>query len=85
MSISEWRGELLQHMVEKADAGRDFGLAGAVEINADLDFGFLGISRNSASAHGELGMLMGGFLSSFKATGVLFGSRNALATWPALG
>src|ERR1019366_9847954 len=40
--------ELLQHMVEKADAGRDFGQAGAVEIDADGDIGFLGFSRDGA-------------------------------------
>src|ERR1700724_3334926 len=29
--------ELFQHMVEKADAGRDFGGTGALEIDADRD------------------------------------------------
>jgi hypothetical protein len=46
--------ELLQHMVEKADAGCDFGEASAVEIDADGDIGFLGFSRNGAVAHGGL-------------------------------
>ena len=44
--------KLFQHMVEKADPGRNSGQAGAVEIDADLDGGFLGFSRNSAVAHG---------------------------------
>lgn len=61
-------GELLQHMVEKADAGCDFGKAGAVESDAGHEFGFLGFSRNGAGAHGWLEKC-GGFLSSFKATG----------------
>ena len=76
--------ELLQHMVEKADAGCDIGKAGAVESDADHDIGFLGFSRNGAGAHGCLENC-DGFLSTFKATGVLSGSRNALATCRALG
>ena len=76
--------ELLQHMVEKADAGCDIGKAGAVKSDAGHDIGFLGFSRNGAGAHGCLENC-DGFLSSFKATGVLSGSRNALATCRALG
>ena len=37
-------GELFQHMVEKADAGRDFGGAGAIEIDANVNPGFLGLA-----------------------------------------
>lgn len=36
--------ELFQHMIEKADAGRDFGDAGAAEIDLDIDIGFLGLA-----------------------------------------
>ncbi len=35
-------GELLDHMVEEADAGRDLVGAGAVEIDGGGDRGFLG-------------------------------------------
>ena len=42
-------GELLQHMVEKADAGRDLGRAGAVEIDAAGDPGFLGVAFDLAT------------------------------------
>ena len=34
----------VEHMVEKADAGRDVGHAGAVEVDGDLDVGFLGLA-----------------------------------------
>src|ERR1700730_1382006 len=37
---------LLQHMVEKANPGRNSGPAGAIEIDADLDVGFLGLARD---------------------------------------
>jgi hypothetical protein len=32
-------------MVEKADAGGDLGLAGAVEVEAELDVGFAGWAK----------------------------------------
>jgi len=76
--------ELLQHMVEKADTGCDIGKAGAIESDAGDDIGFLGFSCNGAGAHGCLENC-DGFLSTFKATGVLIGSWNALATCRALG
>lgn len=61
--------KLFQHMVEKADPSRNSGHPGAVEIDADLDAGFLGLARNGAFAHGWPEVLMGGFLNHFKATG----------------
>ena len=42
--------ELLQHMVEKADAGRDLGTARAVEIDRDADLGFLGLALTLRAA-----------------------------------
>ena len=60
-------GELLQHMVEKADAGRDFGEARAVEIDADRDLGFLGLARDGAFAHELPGSAaVRGFLNRFQ-------------------
>jgi hypothetical protein len=41
----------IEHMVEKADAGRDRRHAGAVEIDRDLDVGFLGGALDRAFAH----------------------------------
>ena len=47
--------QLVEHMVEEADAGRDVGLAGAVDIDGDRDLGFLGLAADasvrSAAAH----------------------------------
>src|SRR5262249_39364359 len=40
------------HVVEKADAGRDRRCAGAVEVDRDLDVGFLGGALDRALAHG---------------------------------
>src|SRR5580704_1731208 len=51
--------KLFQHMVEKADPGRNSGHAGAVEIDADLDAGFFGLARNGAVAHGWPDVRMG--------------------------
>ena len=44
-------GEEIEHMVEKADAGRDIGHAGAIEVHGDLDVGFLGLALDRRGAH----------------------------------
>src|SRR5262249_33359540 len=43
----------IQHVVEKTDAGRDGGLAGAVEIDGDVDIGLLRGSPQRGLAHGS--------------------------------
>ena len=43
--------ELIEHVVEKADAGRNVRLARTVEIDRDLDRGLVGLARNDAFAH----------------------------------
>ena len=45
----------IEHVVEKADAGFDFGYAGAVEIDRDVDIGFLGGAFDRAFAHDDSG------------------------------
>ena len=45
-------GDLVQHVVEEADAGLDPALAGAVEVDGDRDVGFLGFARDGGAAHG---------------------------------
>ncbi|HSR18023.1 MAG TPA: hypothetical protein VLM39_08010, partial [Ignavibacteriaceae bacterium] len=40
--------EQVEHVIEEADTGADVGLAGAVEVEGELDFGFFGLA-------GELG------------------------------
>ena len=35
-----------EHVVEKRDAGLDFGFAAAIEIEPDGDSGFLGVARD---------------------------------------
>ena len=44
-------GELLEHVVEKADAGRDLGRAGAVEIDPALDPRLLGVALDRRDPH----------------------------------
>lgn len=44
-------GEEIEHMVEKADAGRDIGHAGTIEVHGDLDVGFLGLALDRRGAH----------------------------------
>ena len=41
----------VEHVIEEADAGRDLGRAGAVEVDRDLDVGFLGLPLHRALAH----------------------------------
>src|SRR5262249_12396062 len=41
----------VEHMIEETDAGRDRRAASSIEINFDLDIGFLGLSLYCALAH----------------------------------
>src|SRR5690606_13579058 len=43
---------LVEHMVEEADAGRDFRRALAVEVDRNGDLGFLGLARDARFALG---------------------------------
>ncbi len=45
-------GELVQHMVEKADAGRDSRMALAVQVHGGPDLGLPGLARHLGFAHG---------------------------------
>ena len=44
--------ELLEHMIEEADAGRDLIGAGAVEVDLDRDVGFARLAVDRGGAHG---------------------------------
>src|SRR5436305_904870 len=44
-------GEQIKHVVEKTDAGRDFGHTRAIEIHRYLDVGFLGFALDRRRAH----------------------------------
>ena len=44
-------GQQIQHVIEEADARLDFGRAGAVEIDRDLDVSLLGGSPQRSLAH----------------------------------
>ena len=44
----------VEHVIEEADPGRDRRRAGAVEIDGDLDVGFLGLALHRALAHRAL-------------------------------
>jgi len=37
-------GQQIEHVVEEADTGRDIGHAGSIEVDRDLDVGFLGLA-----------------------------------------
>jgi len=39
-----------QHMVEKPDAGGDYGFAGAIQVEAEFDIGFGGFAGNLGAA-----------------------------------
>jgi hypothetical protein len=43
----------IEHVVEKADPGVDPGRAGAVEVDGDLDVGFLGGALDLRLTHGS--------------------------------
>jgi hypothetical protein len=45
-------GELLQHMIEEADAGGDLVPARAVELDGDGDLGFAGVALDFGCSHG---------------------------------
>src|ERR1700727_79014 len=45
--------QLIEHMIEKADAGRDVGDARSIEVEADFDARFLGLACDCALAHGD--------------------------------
>ena len=47
-------GQLLEHVIEKADAGRDLGRTAAVEIDLAADPGFLGVAFDPRHAHDAL-------------------------------
>src|SRR4051794_33134036 len=42
----------VQHMVEKADPGRDLGHAGAVKVYRNLDIGLFGLALDRGATHG---------------------------------
>ena len=44
-------GQQIEHMVEEADAGRNVGHAGAVEVYRNLDIGLLGLALDGGAAH----------------------------------
>ena len=43
-------GDLVEHVVKKANAGGQIGLASAVEVDLDGDFGLGGVARNFSDA-----------------------------------
>jgi hypothetical protein len=43
-------GQGMQHMIQKADTGLNSGLAGAIDIELDLDIGFAGLPGHAGSA-----------------------------------
>ncbi len=46
--------EQIEHMVEEAYAGRNRRAACSIEIDFNLDVGFLGLALNGALAHAEI-------------------------------
>src|SRR5690606_29791729 len=54
--------QLVEHLIEKADAGRHIVHAGAIEIHRYLDLGLVGRAGETGSPHGSLREL-GGSLS----------------------
>jgi hypothetical protein len=64
----------IEHVVEEADPGRNTRRAGAVEIDRDLDIGFLGLALDGGFPHGVAlqfaGLLSGTVGSRHLAVGV---------------
>ena len=58
-------GQQVEHMIEEANAGRDVGHAGAVEIDRDLDLGLLGLALDGGLAHGTLSLAATGRNAAF--------------------
>src|SRR5215469_7420842 len=48
---SRMPGQQIEHVVEKADASFDRRRAGPIEVDGDLDIGFLSLARHRAFAH----------------------------------
>ena len=69
----------IEHVIEEADAGRDLRAAGAVEIDFDLDVGFLGLALDGGFAHGESSLYLRAFYQGLPgfATAVANGLQNA--------
>ena len=44
-------GEALQHVIQKADAGIDVGLARPVKVQGDGDLGLAGLALDGGGAH----------------------------------
>ena len=44
-------GQQIEHMIEKADPGRDVGHARPVEVHRHLDIGLLGLALDGRRAH----------------------------------
>src|SRR5271157_5189973 len=58
--------KLIEHVIEKADAGRDVGRARSVEVEADLHACLRGLAYDRALAHGdsEVSSWLGGVIAS---------------------
>ena len=69
--------ELIEHMVEEADAGRNVRLARTVEVDGDLDRGLVGLARNGALAH-DLALRMAKSLGGVIASPAPIGHPEAL-------
>jgi hypothetical protein len=59
-------GDLLEHVVEEADAGGKLGRADAVEVDGDPDPGFLGVALHRGAAGGG-GRGQGAFIAGWRA------------------
>ena len=63
--------QLIEHVVEKADAGRNVGRARSVEVDGDLDARLLGFACDRALAHDDLSLGEFGLIASRGALGHL--------------
>jgi hypothetical protein len=43
--------DLIEHVIEEADSGRNIGFTGPVEVHLDADIGFLGLSLYRGASH----------------------------------
>ena len=62
-------GQLIEHVIEEADAGFDFRRAGSVEIHHDCDVGLVRLAGDGCAAHG---------IAFLKITGLRLTGRSGL-------
>jgi hypothetical protein len=73
-------GDLVEHVVEEADAGRELGAAAAVQVEGDADLGFLGVAAEVGGAVHGVRICWSASISNSVSSGVPTVRRRQLAS-----